>query len=85
MDIEQLIDSITPQIYENLKRSVETGKWPDGRPVTQEQRENSMQAIIAYDLRHKTTEDRVGYVAPKPSSCDTDHDADTQQPLKWQE
>ncbi len=92
MDIKQLIDSITPEIYENLKRSIELGKWPDGRGLSQEQKEHSMQAIIAYEEKHKTPEERTGYVPPKPKKaepCDKDGKDEVvmpnaEQPLKWQ-
>lgn len=88
MDFQKLIDSITPDIYESLKQAVERGKWPDGRKLTAAQREHSMQAVIAYDLRHKPEDQRVGYVPPKKTEpCGTnkhpDYSAD-QQPLKWQ-
>ncbi|MDP1521235.1 YeaC family protein [Porticoccus litoralis] len=88
MDFQQLIDAITPDIYDNLKRAVETGKWPDGSRLTKEQREHSMQAIIAYDARHKSEEERVGYVAPKQKAepCATKQKKGSDpQPLKWQE
>ena len=86
MDFHKLIDSITPDIYESLKQAVERGKWPDGRKLTAAQREHSMQAVIAYDLRHKPEDQRVGYVPPKKTqSCGTNKDhSDEQQPLKWQ-
>ena len=48
MDFQQLLNSITPDIYERFKRAVELGKWPDTRPLTQEQRALCMQAIIAH-------------------------------------
>ena len=51
MDLRQLLSSITPDIYENLKRAVELGKWPDGRALSDEQKALCMQAIIAYDQR----------------------------------
>lgn len=91
MDFQKLIDSITPDIYESLKQAVERGKWPDGRKLTAAQREHSMQAVIAYDLRHKPEDQRVGYVPPKKvppkktQSCGTNEDhSDNSQPLKWQ-
>lgn len=62
MDFEALIQSITPEIYQNLKRAVELGKWPDGTPLTKEQLEMSMQAIIAYDHEHHSEEQRVGFI-----------------------
>ena len=30
MDIEQIIDSMTPEVYQRLATAVELGKWPDG-------------------------------------------------------
>lgn len=90
MDFQQLIQSITPEIYENLKRAIEVGKWPNGTRLTREQLENSMQAVIAYEELHVEPAQRTGYVPPKPKSaeaCDIDghsHDApDEELPIKW--
>ena len=47
MDYQQMIDSMTPEVFENLRRAVELGKWPDGQALNSQQRENAMQAIIA--------------------------------------
>ncbi len=80
MDLKQLLQSITPDIYQRLVRAVEIGRWPDGRSLTAEQRETCMQAIIAYDQR-KPESERTGYVPPKPTPCaDT---APAEQPLNW--
>lgn len=87
MDLQQLIQSITPEIYQNLKRSIELGKWPDGRVLTPEQKENSLQALIAYETLHFPEEERSGYVPPKPQKaeqCDKPEHAHTDQPIKWQ-
>ncbi|MYM62460.1 YeaC family protein [Pseudomaricurvus sp. HS19] len=87
MNIDELINSITPEVYENLKRSIELGKWPDGRPLTQEQREHSMQAVIAYELKHLPAEERTGYVPPKPHQhCGGEGEVaePEEKPLKWQ-
>ena len=79
MDFQQLLDSITPEIYESFKKAVELGKWPDTRLLSAEQRELCMQAIIAYDQR-KPAEQRTGYVPPKTTACSPPPD---EQPLKW--
>lgn len=34
MDIEQIIDSMTPEVYQRLATAVELGKWPDGVALT---------------------------------------------------
>ena len=48
----EMIENITPDIYESLKLAVEIGKWSDGRKLTQEQRELSLQALIAWEVQN---------------------------------
>ena len=62
MKLEELISSITPETYRNLRRAVELGKWFDGTRLSREQLENCMQAIIAYDTKNLSVGDRVGYI-----------------------
>lgn len=84
MDYQQLINSMTPDIYQRLKRAVEIGSWPDGRRLTPEQRETSLQAIIWWGEQHLAEQDRVGFIDRKHKandSCDTP----VETPLKWQE
>ena len=69
MNITKLIAMIDPDIYESLKKAVEIGKWKNGTVLTAEQKELCMQAIIAYDIKHKPEHERVGYVASMSDSC----------------
>ena len=62
MKIEDLIANITPEIYQNLKRAAELGKWTDGSVLSKQQRESSLQAVIAYELENLTKEERSGYI-----------------------
>ena len=62
MNFEQIIASITPDIYRNLKRAIEIGKWPDGRSLTPEQRELSLQAVIVYEAKHVPESERTGFI-----------------------
>lgn len=55
MDIEQLLNAMTPEIYDRLRYAVETGKWPDGKPLNQTQRDQAMQAVMLYQSRHNTS------------------------------
>ncbi|WP_122857864.1 YeaC family protein, partial [Pseudomonas viridiflava] len=48
----EMIENITPDIYESLKLAVEIGKWSDGRKLTQERRELSLQALIAWEAQN---------------------------------
>ncbi|WP_070967480.1 YeaC family protein [Vibrio sonorensis] len=54
MDAEQLINAITPEVYERLLYAVETGKWPEGTPLSQEQRDSCMQAVMLYQSKHNS-------------------------------
>ena len=84
MDYLQLIETMSPQIYQSLVRSVALGKWPDGKALTTEQRANAMQAIIAWGERHLVEQARVGYIEQKQKSgehCDTP----LETPLTWKE
>ncbi|WP_041523274.1 YeaC family protein [Gilvimarinus agarilyticus] len=88
-NLQQLLESITPDIYERLKLAVEIGKWPDGNRLTSEQRELCMQAVISYEHKHLPAEAHTGYIPPKPHQhCGSDDDStaepDAETPLKWQ-
>lgn len=39
MNLDEMINSMTPEVYERLSTAVELGKWPDGVALTAEQRE----------------------------------------------
>lgn len=51
MSIEQMLANITPETYENLKFAVETGKWRNGQKLSQEQRDNALQLVMAYQSK----------------------------------
>jgi len=82
MNIEDLISSMTPQIYQNMKEAVELGRWGDGRTMSKEQKSHCVEAMIRFEHLHGIGEtERVGYVdmsnkRKKASS------ADEPQPLK---
>ncbi|WP_116299789.1 YeaC family protein [Klebsiella aerogenes] len=54
MDIEQIIASMTPELYQRLATAVELGKWLDGVALTPEQKENSMQLVMLWQARNNT-------------------------------
>lgn len=99
MNFKQLVDEITPEIYRGLKLAVEIGKWPDGRALSGEQRELSMQAVIAYELQHVEEHQRTGYIdrgaKREGEMCDDEAPADpaagdpaaagAEQIVRWRE
>jgi len=60
-----MIENITPEIYESLKTAVEIGKWSDGRRLTPEQKELSLQAVIAWEMKNLPEDQRTGYMGPQ--------------------
>lgn len=63
MNFETLISNITPEIYQKLKLAVELGKWADGSVLSKQQKESSLQAVIAYELENVPANERTGYIA----------------------
>ena len=54
MNFDDIINSMTPEVYQRLSTAVELGKWPDGVALTPEQKENSMQLVMLWQARHNT-------------------------------
>ncbi|EWH12182.1 hypothetical protein DS2_00625 [Catenovulum agarivorans DS-2] len=52
MNFLDLIDNMPETVYQSLCEAVETGKWQDGRVVDSAQRENMLQAIMAWQAKH---------------------------------
>ncbi|MFT5838688.1 MAG: hypothetical protein ACI9UT_001183 [Flavobacteriales bacterium] len=51
MDSTALLTSITEPVYQKLLQAVETGKWFDGSPLTEQQRDTSMQAVMYFQAK----------------------------------
>lgn len=88
MQFDDLIASITPEIYQNMLRAIETGRWPDGRSVTDAQREQCMTAVIAWGERHLSAQERVGFidrgVKAEGEVCASDHPhEDDDKPVRF--
>ena len=50
MEIERIIDGMTPEVYQRL--ATELGKWPDGVALTAEQKENCLQLVMLWQARY---------------------------------
>lgn len=82
MTLDDLIQSLTPEVYENLKNAVATGRWPNGRKLEEGQRELCMEAIMYFENAHCVPADqRVGYLDMGSKSKKDDDDV---QPLTIQ-
>lgn len=52
MDIMQLVDTMSEDMYLRLKCAAETGKWPEGTAVAKEQQLSALQITMAYQAKH---------------------------------
>lgn len=52
MEIDRIIDGMTPEVYQRLAMAVELGKWPDGVALTDEQKENCLQLVMLWQARY---------------------------------
>ncbi|PWC09638.1 DUF1315 domain-containing protein [Brenneria roseae subsp. americana] len=52
MQLDDLIEAMTPEIYQRLATAVELGKWPDGVALSAEQKENCLQMVMMWQARH---------------------------------
>ncbi|QLK88415.1 DUF1315 family protein [Arsenophonus endosymbiont of Aphis craccivora] len=52
MELNDLVNLMTVDIYQRLLTAVELRKWPDGVVLTPEQKEKSLQAIMLWQARH---------------------------------
>ncbi len=55
-------EQLDPSIYEVFKIALQTGKWPDGRAVSADQRELVMESIIVYEAANVPVDQRVGHI-----------------------
>lgn len=51
MDLINVVENLSNDMYLRLKLAVETGKWPEGTVVEKTQRESAMQIVMAYQSR----------------------------------
>ncbi|MEB6378814.1 YeaC family protein [Leclercia adecarboxylata] len=54
MNIEEMINGMTPDVYQRLVTAVELGKWADGVALTPEQKENCLQLVMLWQARNNT-------------------------------
>jgi uncharacterized protein YeaC (DUF1315 family) len=63
MEVEQLLAAMTPDVYDRLTYACETGKWPEGAVLSQEQRNSCMQAVMLYQSKHNVNPEHMSIAA----------------------
>lgn len=61
-DFVELLANLDENTYQQFKTALELSKWPDGRRLTQEQKETVMMAIIAWEQQNLPEDQRTGYM-----------------------
>jgi len=56
MNVLEIVDSLSEEMYQRLKYAAETGKWPEGTVVDKPQRDSALQLIMAYQAKHLNSE-----------------------------
>jgi len=81
VDYMQVIRDMDRATYERMKQALETGRWPDGRLLTEDQRSHTMQAVIAWGELHLPEQERVGFINKGRKAGKTCGDEDDTQTL----
>ena len=76
------VQQMDRQVYEQLLESLSTGRWPDGRPLTETQRQHAMRAVITWGEIHLSPEERIGFIDKGAKAGDV---CDDPEPLTWSE
>ncbi|MBU3845396.1 MAG: YeaC family protein [Candidatus Acinetobacter avistercoris] len=87
MNIEQMLSVLDADIVARLKTAVEIGKWPNGVVLTKEQRQISMQAVIAWEVQNLPENERSGYIdkghKDEGDECDSHVPEPEFQPIRF--
>lgn len=59
MDIIQVVENMSEDMYLRMKHAAETGKWPEGTPVDEAQRSSAMQIVMAYQAKILKSEEML--------------------------
>ena len=88
MNIEQVLAALTPEIVASFRTAIEIGKWPNGQPLTKQQLEICMQAVVAWEHQHLPEEQRTGYIdrtkKEEAEACEShEHDPNEIKPIRF--
>lgn len=84
MNFKEMIDNMSPEVYEKIKLAVELGKWSNGTRLTDEQKELCLQAVITYDYANKGEDERVGFIDRNAHlGCSSKKDTIEHETVKW--
>ena len=82
MEYNQLIAQLTPEVYLRLKTAIETGKWPDGRVLNQDQKASCLEAVLRYQTMKLDATQHSGYMSDKCASTSSVPETPAEQVIK---
>lgn len=82
MEYNQLIAQLTPEVYLRLKTAIETGKWPDGRVLSQDQKASCLEAVLRYQTMKLDATQHSGYMSDKCVSTSSVPETPAEQVIK---
>lgn len=59
MQVEQLMSMMSQDVYLKFCEAIETGKWLDGNPLSEEQKETVMQAVLLYQAKIEKSDEHM--------------------------
>ena len=77
MSFQDTASKLSPDIIARMREAVELGRWPDGKSLTDEQRQTTLEAVMAWEAVHLPPEERIGHMpqsdcAPSESKPEDD-------------
>ena len=59
MNLTNIIENMTEEMYLRLKHAAETGKWPEGTEAGTEQQERALQLCMAYQAKYLDSDEML--------------------------
>ena len=69
--MNELVESLSPSMVNDLKHAIEVGRFADGIVVWNEQKELMIEATILYDSLKLPEEERTGFIHQKKQASNS--------------
>ncbi len=50
------------ELIDRMREAVALGRWPDGRTLTAEQKQTTLEAVLTWEAAHLPPEQRTGHI-----------------------
>lgn len=59
MNLQSMIENMSEEMYLRLKHAAETGRWPEGSAVDENQKASALQLSMAYQAKHLNSDEML--------------------------